>query len=124
MKNMTATIKMLIVSAFFISILIVGIQQDKQEILTKNQLKEEIEIQKYSENPLLEENKDIAKLGVEIASKTLSYAKSVRQEDEYTVVDVVVANKLCHVTFKNGGDMLLADKIACDGGDYFENRKK
>ena len=70
------------------------------------------------QNPLSDENKLVAKLGLEIASKTMSYAKSVRRVNGKTIVDVVVANKLCHVTFNQEGKSLVADKIACDGGNY------
>jgi hypothetical protein len=113
-----------IISLFFISIIMFVIQNNMKKILTENQLKDKISIERLGENPLLEENKVIANLAIDIASKTLSYAKAVRYEDDYTVVDVVVANKLCHVSFKIGGDMLLADKITCDGGGYFNNRNK
>lgn len=73
------------------------------------------------ENPLLLENKDLAEFGMLAASTSLSYAKSVRRVYGATIIDVVVVDKLCHVTVDESTGKLLAKSIECDSGRYFNN---
>lgn len=74
-------------------------------------------------NPLASENKDVANFGIQVAAMGLSYAKAVRHENGKTIVDVVVLDKLCHVTVQESGDQFKAEKLACDDGKYFDSSK-
>lgn len=69
-----------------------------------------------STNPLLDQNKTVADFGVLVASNYLSVAQAVRRTNGMTVVDVLVVDKLCHITVDESSDDLKAKAIKCDEG--------
>ncbi len=73
------------------------------------------------ENPLLPKNKDVADFGVLIAATSLSYVKSVKRKGGSTIVDVVVLDKLCHVTVDESSEKLQAKAIECDAGRHVKS---
>ncbi|EGR3255649.1 TPA: hypothetical protein ACMDS2_003476 [Vibrio parahaemolyticus] len=75
-----------------------------------------------TELKVAEKKSNVADFGQQVAVMVLSYVKDVREVDGKSVVDVVVVNKLCHVTVIEHDSGLKAEKVACDAGDYYENR--
>ena len=67
---------------------------------------------------------DVAQFGQQVAVMALSYVKDIREVDGQKVVDVVVVDKLCHVTVIEHDNGLPAEQVACDAGNYFDNRSK
>jgi len=65
---------------------------------------------------------DVGLFGQQVAGMALSYVKEVREVDGKKIVDVVIVDKLCHVTVVEQIDGLKAEGFACDEGSYFENR--
>lgn len=66
----------------------------------------------------------VAQFGQQVAVMALSYVKDIRDVDGKKVVDVVIVDKLCHVTVIEHDNGLQAEQVACDAGNYFDNRDK
>ncbi|MGL6262109.1 hypothetical protein [Vibrio sp. WXL210] len=64
----------------------------------------------------------IGLFGQQVVGIALSYVRDVRDVDGKKVVDVVILDKLCHVTVVDHSDGLKAEGFACDEGNYSENR--
>jgi len=62
-----------------------------------------------------------AKFGQQVAAMAFSYVKDVREIDDKRIIDVVIVDKLCHVTVIEHNNRFQAEKIACDEGKYFKN---
>lgn len=69
-------------------------------------------------NPLATKNKAVAEFGEFVVSKSFTYAKAVRDVSGHKIVDVVILDKLCHVTVDESSGKMRASKIECDEGRY------
>ncbi|MEZ8419585.1 MULTISPECIES: hypothetical protein [unclassified Vibrio] len=72
----------------------------------------------------VEQKFNVAQFGQQVAVMALSYVKDIRDVDGKKVVDVVIVDKLCHVTIIEHDNGLQAEQVACDAGNYFDNRDK
>ncbi|MEZ9423482.1 hypothetical protein AB4186_08535 [Vibrio lentus] len=72
----------------------------------------------------VEQKFNVAQFGQQVAVMALSYVKDIRDVDGKKVVDVVIVDKLCHVTVIEHDNGLQAEQVACDAGNYFDNRDK
>lgn len=72
----------------------------------------------------VEQKFNVAQFGQQVAVMALSYVKDVRDVDGKKVVDVVIVDKLCHVTVIEHDNGLQAEQVVCDAGSYFDNRDK
>lgn len=72
----------------------------------------------------VEQKFNVAQFGQQVAVMALSYVKDIRDVDGKKVVDVVIVDKLCHVTVIEHDNGLQAEQVACDAENYFDNRDK
>ncbi|CAM2944326.1 hypothetical protein VIOR103205_09100 [Vibrio ordalii] len=72
----------------------------------------------------VEQKFNVAQFGQQVAVMALSYVKDIRDVDGKKVVEVVIVDKLCHVTVIEHDNGLQAEQVACDAGNYFDNRDK
>lgn len=69
--------------------------------------------------PLAQKDEAVAEFGELVVSKAFTYAKTVHNANGHKIVDVVIVDKLCHVTVVDSLGEMKATKIECDEGRYF-----
>ncbi|AIW22380.1 MULTISPECIES: hypothetical protein [Vibrio] len=77
-----------------------------------------------AELKMAEQKFNVAQFGQQVAVMALSYVKDIRDADGKKVVDVVIVDKLCHVTVIEHDNGLQAEQVVCDSGNYFDDREK
>lgn len=75
-------------------------------------------------NSLTKKNAEIAEFGSSVVSKTFTHAKAVRRINGIAVVDVLILDKLCHVTVDESSENLKASKIECDASGFPTSQSK
>ena len=68
---------------------------------------------------LAQKDEAVAEFGELVVSKAFTYAKTVHDANGHKIVDVVIVDKLCHVTVVERLGKMKATKIECDEGRYF-----
>lgn len=69
--------------------------------------------EEFENSPSSKKNKAVADFAESVISKRFTLTKSVTRIDGAAVVDVIIVDKLCHVTIDESSGEMLATKIDC-----------